>query len=257
MTTSTKKQKLPFGILEDGKLIQNFSENSKKAAHQFLESKIETGILTQELKSIFPYKNFQKWISEFGIALTKSKLENIERDEEKLILMARTLEELNHYVNVLKNRQNILEDYNNFKTVLENTEKLRDKLEDKTKEIARKIANNLSTLLGPVLAAILIAKAKGLKNLAEMPSSKIQILGAEKSLFRYLGDKEKKESIPKYGILYLSPFIKEAKKENRGKVARFLAAKVMLASRLDYFSDKNMGKELKEKLVMEIKKLGK
>ncbi|MCK4428788.1 MAG: hypothetical protein KAU95_00310, partial [Candidatus Aenigmarchaeota archaeon] len=249
MATLDKKQKLPFGILENGKLIQKFSENPKKAAHQFFDSERKTGILNQELSELFPYKNFQKWMSEFGIKISQLKLENTGKDEEKLILMARTFEELGHYENVLKNRQEILENYNNFKPVFENTCRLKDKLEEKIKENAQKTANNLSTLLGPVLTSILIAKAKGLKNLARMPSSKIQILGAEKSLFRYLADKDKKESLPKYGIIYLSPFIKDAKKENRGKVARFLASKIMVASRLDYFSDKEEGEKLKNELI--------
>lgn len=248
------KIKLPFGIFENGKLKEKFSENPKMAAKQFLESEAEIKILEEDLRALFPYKNFQRWINEFGIALTKLKLEYVDRAEEKLILSSRTLEELTYNINVLRNRKKILANYETYHKTLENTEKLKDKLESKVKEEVKKIAPNLSILLGPILAANLIAKARGLKNLAEMPSSKIQLLGAEKSLFKYL---EEKQKIPKYGMIFKSDFIQEAKKENRGRVARLLSAKIMLAARMDYFSDEDKGKEIREKLIKEIEKIKK
>ena len=251
---NSKKLKLPFGILENGKLIEKFSENPKIAAKQFLESEIKTGLLEETLEKLFPHKNFQNWMNEFGIVLTNLKLKNVERDEEKLILASRTLEELTHFINVLRNREKILANYETYKKTCENAEKLKEKLEEKIRENTREIAPNISALLGPILASDMIAKARSLKNLSKMPASKIQILGAEKSLFKYL---EEKQKIPKYGLIYKSNFIQDAKKQNRGKVARLLAAKIMLAARLDYFSDEDKGDELREKLIKELNKLDK
>ena len=85
-----------------------------------------------------------------------------------------------------------------------------------------------------------------------MPASKIQILGAERSLFKYLKEKQK---IPKYGMIFKSEFIQGVKKEDRGKVARLLSAKIMLAARLDYFSKENKGEEIREELIRELKKI--
>ena len=247
-----RKLKLPFGILEDKKLVERFSKNPEEAAKQYFESKVNPGILEEELEKFFPYKNFQKWMNEFGIALIKLKLKNREKSEEKLILSSRTLNELNHIINVLKNREKILMNYETYRPTIENAEKLKEKVENMVKEDVKKIAPNLSTLLGPILAAELIEKAKGLRNLSKMPASKIQILGAEKSLFKYLKEKQK---IPKYGMIFKSDFIQEAKKEDRGKVARLLSAKIMLAARLDYFSKENKGEEIREELIREIKKI--
>lgn len=246
------KQKLPFGILEKGKFKEKFSENPKQAAKQFFESGVETKILKEELENYFPYKDFQDWMNKFGIALVNLKLKAVEKREDELIIAARTHRELAHFVSVLKNRKEILSSYKSYKLVFENLEKLKEKLEDKIKKLSKVVAPNLSYLLGSSLAAILIAQAKGLKNLAKMPASKIQILGAEKSMFRYLREDKK---MPKYGVIYWSPYIQEAKKTNKGKVARLLSAKIMFAARLDYFSRKFEGDKLREKLEKEIKKL--
>jgi len=248
--------KLPFGILKNKKLEKKFSEDPKKAAQQFLESNISTGILKEELEKYFPYNNFQQWLNEFGIALVKLKLEMHEKKEEDLIIVARTYHELTHFINILNNRRKILSSYKSFNEVLKNSEKLKEKLETKIKNLIKDVAPNLAYLVGSVLAALLIARARGLKNLAKMPSSKIQILGAEKSLFRYL-KKKKQEKMPKYGLIYNSNYIKEADEKNKGKIARLLASKIMFAARLDYFSDKFEADKLKEQLLREIKNLEK
>ena len=87
-------------------------------------------------------------------------------------------------------------------------------------------------LAGSVIGAKMIAKAGSLKRLAMMPSSTIQIIGAEKALFAHLREGAKS---PKYGILYQHPTVKAAKKEEKGKVARKLAGKLAIAIRQDYF----------------------
>ncbi|KRX85592.1 Nucleolar protein 56 [Trichinella sp. T6] len=95
-------------------------------------------------------------------------------------------------------------------------------------------APNLAVVVGDQIGARLISQAGSLSNLAKYPASTIQILGAEKALFRAL---KKKGNTPKYGLLFHSPFISRASSKNKGKISRFLANKCAIASRLDYFSD--------------------
>lgn len=97
------------------------------------------------------------------------------------------------------------------------------------------VAPNLTQLIGQNIGAKLIAKAGSLTNLAKSPASTIQILGAEKALFRAL--KKKKGNTPKYGLIFHSSFIQRAAKENRGKISRYLANKAALACRIDCFMD--------------------
>jgi nucleolar protein 56 len=94
------------------------------------------------------------------------------------------------------------------------------------------LAPNLSTLAGPVLAARLISRAGGLSNLAKMPSSRVQVMGAEKSLFKHLRGHAPS---PKHGIIFRHPAVIGSAKKLRGRVARTLAAKLAIAARLDHF----------------------
>jgi len=96
------------------------------------------------------------------------------------------------------------------------------------------VAPNLSTLLGDTVAARLISKAGSLTNLAKAPASTVQILGAEKALFRAL---KTKGNTPKYGLLYHSTFIGRADSKNKGRISRYLANKCSIATRIDSFSE--------------------
>ena len=95
------------------------------------------------------------------------------------------------------------------------------------------IAPNLRLLVGSSLGAKLISHAGGLKRLSSYPSSTVQIMGAEKALFRHLksGDRP-----PKYGLIYQHPQVRGAKWWNRGKIARLLAGRISLAARKDVFT---------------------
>jgi len=96
------------------------------------------------------------------------------------------------------------------------------------------VAPNLSTLIGDTVAARLISKAGSLTNLAKAPASTVQILGAEKALFRAL---KTKGNTPKYGLIYHSTFIGRADAKNKGRISRYLANKCSIATRIDSFSD--------------------
>lgn len=110
------------------------------------------------------------------------------------------------------------------------------------------VAPNLATLLGEQVGARLIAHAGSLTNLAKYPASTIQILGAEKALFRAL---KTRGNTPKYGLLYHSTFIGRAGTRNKGRISRFLANKCSIASRIDCFTEQPtqvFGEKLKQQV---------
>ncbi|KAL9170138.1 hypothetical protein ABFS82_04G124700 [Erythranthe guttata] len=110
------------------------------------------------------------------------------------------------------------------------------------------IAPNLAALIGEVVGARLISHAGSLTNLAKCPSSTLQILGAEKALFRAL---KTRGNTPKYGLIFHSSFIGRASARNKGRMARYLANKCSIASRIDCFMDKSttvFGDKLREQV---------
>ncbi|MCK4436108.1 C/D box methylation guide ribonucleoprotein complex aNOP56 subunit, partial [Candidatus Bathyarchaeota archaeon] len=100
------------------------------------------------------------------------------------------------------------------------------------------VAPNIQALVGSLLAARLIALAGGLERLAKMPSSTIQVLGAEKALFRALKTGAKP---PKHGVIFQDTLIHSSKKWQRGKISRALAGKLAIAARVDAFSGRFIG----------------
>jgi len=95
-------------------------------------------------------------------------------------------------------------------------------------------APNLTALIGEQVGARLISHAGSLTNLAKAPASTVQILGAEKALFRALKTRGK---TPKYGLIFHSSFIGRAGAKNKGRISRYLANKCSLASRIDSFGE--------------------
>ena len=103
---------------------------------------------------------------------------------------------------------------------------------------------NLFAVAGSLIGAKLIEKAGSLKHLSIMPSSTIQLLGAEKALFRHL--RNKKIRPPKHGLILSHPYVMDAK--NKGKAARVFSAKISIATKVDYFKGEFIGDRLKEEL---------
>merc|ERR1712025_439970 len=109
------------------------------------------------------------------------------------------------------------------------------------------VAPNLTVLVGELVGARLIAHAGSLLNLAKSPGSTIQILGAEKALFRAL---KTKHDTPKYGLIYHSSLIGQATGRNKGKIARMLAAKTALGLRVDALDEELDEKDEEERIAM-------
>ncbi|XP_017779035.1 PREDICTED: nucleolar protein 58 [Nicrophorus vespilloides] len=124
----------------------------------------------------------------------------------------------------------------------------RTQLYDYLKSRMMAMAPNLTVLIGELVGARLISHAGSLINLAKQPASTVQILGAEKALFRAL--KTKKET-PKYGLIYHASLIGQTSVKNKGKMSRMLAAKAALATRVDALGEDgtfNLGAEHRAKL---------
>jgi len=110
------------------------------------------------------------------------------------------------------------------------------------------VAPNLQSLIGDQVAARLISHAGSLTSLAKYPASTVQILGAEKALFRAL---KTRGNTPKYGLIFHSTFISRAGAKNKGRISRYLANKCSIAARIDSFSEtptSKFGEKLKEQV---------
>ena len=105
---------------------------------------------------------------------------------------------------------------------------------------------NLSEVAGYLIGAKLISIAGSLKNLVMMPASTVQLLGAEKALFRHMTNKKSRP--PKHGIIFQHPTIHNAPYWQRGKLARALAGKIAIAVKTDLQLDKFIAEELEEHL---------
>ncbi|MCW3998307.1 MAG: C/D box methylation guide ribonucleoprotein complex aNOP56 subunit [Candidatus Bathyarchaeota archaeon] len=120
---------------------------------------------------------------------------------------------------------------------------LRKGMEKYINTTMEEIAPNTRTVAGPLLGARLISIAGSLQNLAMRPASTIQVLGAEKALFRSLKTGARP---PKHGLIFQHNLLHDAKRWQRGKIARALAGKIAIAVRTDAFKGKYVGDELKK-----------
>jgi nucleolar protein 56 len=163
------------------------------------------------------------------------------RDEELIELIVKGKHE-DEDVEALKSFTNIASQVSEKKKYLE------EFIENKMREVAP----NISYLVGATVGAKLIAEAGSLERMGRMPSSTIQILGAEKALFKHLKDGV---DPPKHGILFQHPLIHKSPYHQRGKMARALASKVAIAARIDSTTKNFKADALKEKLDTRVKEI--
>lgn len=123
-------------------------------------------------------------------------------------------------------------------------------LEDYLDKTMKAYCPNLVALTGALIGGKLLREAGSLKKLAMMRSSTIQLLGAEKALFRHIRTGAKP---PKYGYLLQHQIVQKAKRADKGKAARQLADKIFLAVRMDYFKGKFIGDQLLKELEAKFK----
>ena len=130
---------------------------------------------------------------------------------------------------------------------------LRKHLEEHVETEMKNIAPNLSAILGTAVGARILARAGSLTRLAKMPASTIQVLGAEKALFRSL---KTGSQPPKHGLLFQHASVHAAPRWQRGKIARAVAGKAAIASRVD-FHGAGLNSMLLEKLNVRVDEIGK
>ena len=120
--------------------------------------------------------------------------------------------------------------------------KFREKTQTYVEDVMKQVAPNMTAIVGPALSARLISIAGSLENLAKMPASTLQVLGAEKALFRALKTGARP---PKHGVLFQYTAVHQSPRWQRGKIARTLAGKLSIAARIDAFGGNFMGDKLK------------
>ncbi len=198
------------------------------------------------------YREYNEELRVRAIALVERKLREAATAEEDLLMAMEALDGMSQAINLLDERlyewsrlhsQKIVhgrdlaegltgdETMGRLATAILGLRESRKSLESEVSSTVESLAPNLSVLAGPVLAARLISRAGGLARLAAMPSSRVQVMGAEKSLFKHLRGNAPS---PKHGIIYRHPAVISSPRRIRGKTARVLAAKLSIAARLDF-----------------------
>ena len=119
----------------------------------------------------------------------------------------------------------------------------RERTEEYISEIVKDSCPNMCALIGGPLSARLISLSGGLERLASLPSSTIQLLGAEKAMFRHLKSGKRP---PKHGVIYQHPDVHRSPKWQRGNVARALAGKISIAAKIDQYGGEYRGEQLVE-----------
>jgi len=194
------------------------------------------------------------------LKISKKDIEKIlESEDLQIIQMINTLDELIQTSNLLSER---IECWNNIKysdTKIKPLENVYLKINDEIKNLEdlieleiEKIAPNTSKLIGSLISARLISLAGGIEKLAMLPASTIQILGAEKALFRY---KKEGGRPPKHGIIFQHNLINKASRNNRGKIARMLSSKISIAVKADVFTKNDIAESLKSEIDERLKEI--
>jgi len=243
-------------LFKDKKYYENFRKVNIKLTKQSIKDSVsEDQLITQTIANINELdkvtnllsKRLREWYSLYFPELSK----NIDDHETYVELISiknreKLMEEIKvkqsfgadlielHVNEIVKLSKEVLSLY-----------KLRKKHEQYLEKVMKDYCPNLLELAGITTGAKLIELGKSLKHLAMLPASTIQLLGAEKALFRHIKTGSKS---PKYGVIFQHPLIQKGKKSIRGKIARTLADKLSLCCRLDYFKGEFKAKEYKEKL---------
>jgi nucleolar protein 56 len=137
--------------------------------------------------------------------------------------------------------ENDLKSLKKFAKITHDLYRVRKESEHYIEEIMKEVAPNVTAIVGALLGARIISLAGGLLELARLPASTVQVLGAEKALFRAIKTGSKP---PKHGVLFQLPEIHNAKWWLRGKIARGVAGKLTIAARVDAYAGEFIGDEL-------------
>lgn len=244
------KEKIPQALLlfKNQKYHQEFYQKNLELTKEGLKHSVnEDNLIMQAIANINELdkisntltKRLREWYSLYYPELSE-KVENHEKYVELVLEQERDPETFGADLETF--------DVEEMKLLAERIAELyelRKKHELYLQRIMKKYCSNLLELAGTTIAARLIELGKGLRHLALLPASTIQLLGAEKALFRHLKTNSRS---PKHGIIINHPFIQNAKGNEKGKAARMLADKLSLCARLDYFKGEFKAPEYKKEL---------
>ncbi len=231
----------------NSKLVQNFNLYRKAnfiiAKNQVAQSVNEDNLiiqavsLTEELDTIINIlsKRLREWSS-----LEMPELANKIQDNEEFARKSLKKQESKLGKELQKQDTN---QYHTLATKIIELFKLKQDNIEYLDNLMNNYCKNTLELAGPALTGKLLKHAGSLKKLALMPASKIQLLGAEKALFRHLITGSKS---PKHGIVLQHNYVQKSK--NKGKAARILADKISIAVKVDYFKGEPIGNKLKREL---------
>lgn len=194
------------------------------------------------------------------ISVTSKEVESkLKNPDLQIIQMINTLDDLIQTSNLLSERLDawsVIPTSDEKKAPLVTTyEKVNDEIVNLEKQIEKDmeiVAPNIYKTIGPLIGARLISYAKGLDKLAFMPASTIQLLGAEKALFRF---KKEGGKPPKHGIIFQHSYINKSPRNKRGRIARVFANKISIASKADAFTKRDISDYLKQELEDKIKRI--
>ncbi len=260
----------------------NYAESSKYINKKFREIAKENFVNEEELNN---------FLSEFSIELSKNQMKGIVGKDKLLLHAINAHDEIEKQLNIMNQRlsewyslhyperkpsadeierfgrrENFPsykessgieideideQTFREFAKTISALKNEQSKLKRYTKDIAKEIMPNTSSIIDPLLAARMLSMAGSMEKFSRMTASTIQLIGAEKALFRHL---RKEGKSPKYGIVFLDPRIQQASPEKRGKIARILASKVSQAIRIDFYSKRDDTERLRKELDEELSK---
>ena len=265
-----------YAFDENGELLEkmSFPENPEIIADKISkETKEEREIIKKLKRRGYKIKRKPKFLEkikvdaellhEVSLILAQRKIEEKAKERDRVIIQAiEAIDDLDESLNLLKERfaewkalplefGDIEEE---FREKIKELEKFRKMLEKFVEKEMKEVAPNLTVLIGSTLGARLISLAGGLNKLAILPASRIQVLGAEKALFKHV---VKGSKPPKHGIIFQHALIRTSPKKLRGKIARALATKIAIAVKADAFSKRYIGDELKKRFETRVKEIRK
>ena len=231
VSANKRKTKTKVSIIDDSK-YHNLSE---KVPEIDIKDLRDASIIQTEkriLASLTSDKNLIQAIQALDDAHNSSNLFS----ERLCTWQAHTTGESRSTIDYLLTKKSLPFPISNLKGTYIHLQVLIENLSKYIDEEAPKVFPEMVKLLDTQLTVRLVSLAGSLAKLARLPSSTIQLLGAEKALFRHMSDGSLP---PKHGVLYQHPSVKGVHNKKKGKVTRSLAAKVAIASKIDFYRFKN------------------
>jgi nucleolar protein 56 len=251
-------------LFEEKKIIRNLKENSLIINEERLRKIGEykpNDVFFKKVKLDFNDFNFNlDMLLKASLKVIEKKLEiQFKSKDLQIIQMVKSLDNLIQISNLLSERlDNWMIIYtpkykiDPFKKIIKVINKEIIRLENQIKKDIHKIAPNCCDIIGPIITARLISLVGGMENLAKMPASTIQILGAENAFFRFKREGGKN---PKHGIIFQHKIINQASKKDRGKISRLIATKLSIAIKADFYTKRDISNILTDDIKKRLEEL--